>query len=303
MSDHVELYTIGELARRTGLPVRTIRFWSDSGILPPTGRTAGGYRLYDEAAAARLELVRTLRDLGIGLAAVQDVLSRQVTVAEVARVHLRAVDAEIRALRMRRAVLSVIAEQGGTTEETLMMHELARLSAAQRQQIVDEFVEGTFAGLDLDGDAGIVAEWMRELPDEPGRVDAWVELAGLTTDAAFGRRLREIALAGPQPAPGRDLRAAALEHVRPALADQVAPESAEGLRILDRIVDGPQQGPELLAWLETVADARVERYWELIATLNGRETAPPAVPALQWLIAALRAHSRPVEVSGRREGT
>ncbi|MFD1544080.1 MerR family transcriptional regulator [Nonomuraea guangzhouensis] len=89
MSDHVELYTIGELAHRTGLPVRTIRFWSDSGILPPTGRTAGGYRLYDEAAAARLELVRMLRDLGIGLAAVQDVLSRQVTVAELARVHLR----------------------------------------------------------------------------------------------------------------------------------------------------------------------------------------------------------------------
>ncbi|WP_308168297.1 MerR family transcriptional regulator [Nonomuraea sp. NEAU-A123] len=188
MSDHVELYTIGELADRTGLPVRTIRFWSDSGILPPTGRTAGGYRLYDEAAAARLELVRMLRDLGIGLAAVKDVLSRQVTVAEVARVHLRAVDAEIRALRMRRAVLSVIAEQGGTTEETLMMHELARLSAAQRRQIVDEFVEGTFAGLDLDGDAAIVAEWMRELPNEPApaQVGAWVELAGLTT--GVGRR-------------------------------------------------------------------------------------------------------------------
>ncbi|MFD1544079.1 hypothetical protein [Nonomuraea guangzhouensis] len=185
-----------------------------------------------------------------------------------------------------------------------MMHELTRLSAAQRQQIVDEFVEGTFAGLDLDGDAGIVAEWMRELPDEPapGQVGAWVELAGLTTDTAFRRRLRDIALAAPQPTPGRDLRAAALEHVRPALADEVAPESAEGLRILDRIVDGPQRGPELLAWLETVADARVERYWELIATLNGRETAPPAVPALQWLIAALRAHSRTAEVSGCREG-
>ncbi|MEV0349781.1 MerR family transcriptional regulator [Nonomuraea sp. NPDC050680] len=292
MSDHVEFYTIGELARRTGLPVRTIRFWSDCGILPPSGRTAGGYRLYDEAAAARLELIRMLRDLGIGLEAVQDVLSRQVTVAEVARVHLRAVDAEIRALRMRRAVLRVIAEQGGTTEETLMMHELARLSAAQRQQIIDEFVDGTFAGLDLDGDARIVAGWMRELPDEPahGQVGAWVELARLATDTDFRRRLRRIALAGPQPTSGDDLRAAALEHVRPALADEVAPESAEGLRILDRVVDSSQRGPELLAWLETVADARVERYWELIATLNGRETAPAAVPALQWLIAALRAH-------------
>lgn len=47
------------LARRTGVPVRTIRFWSDTGVIAPTGRSDGGYRLYDAAAVARLDLVRT----------------------------------------------------------------------------------------------------------------------------------------------------------------------------------------------------------------------------------------------------
>ncbi|WP_185949831.1 hypothetical protein [Microbispora sp. KK1-11] len=47
---------------------------------------------------------------------------------------------------------------------------------------------------------------------------------------------------------------------------------------------------ELRRWLETVADARVERYWQLIAVLNGREPAPSAMPAFTWLIAAIRAH-------------
>jgi len=57
-------FSIGQLARRTGIPVRTIRFWSDAGVLPPSGRTESGYRLYDAEDVARLELVRTLRDLG-----------------------------------------------------------------------------------------------------------------------------------------------------------------------------------------------------------------------------------------------
>ncbi|MBO0774332.1 MAG: MerR family DNA-binding transcriptional regulator, partial [Actinobacteria bacterium] len=38
------LLTIGELARLTGLPVKTIRFWSDEGLVPPADRTPAGYR-------------------------------------------------------------------------------------------------------------------------------------------------------------------------------------------------------------------------------------------------------------------
>ena len=293
MSDHTELYTIGELARRTGLPVRTIRFWSDSGVLPPAGRSVGGYRLYDAAAAARLDLVRMLRELGVGLDGVRQVLARQVTPAEVAALRLRAVDAEIWALQQRRAVLRVITERGGTTEETLMMHRLAQLSAAQRRQLIDEFIEDAFAGIPLDGDAGIVAGWMRELPDEPSpaQVDAWVELAELCADDDFRRRLRQIATAGPQPGGAADLRAPVLEHVAPALAAGVAPESAEGGRVLDRVVAPWHRGPELSGWLEVVADARVERYWELLALLNGHRPTPAAVPGFRWLIAALDAHT------------
>ena len=69
MEDDGPLLSIGELARRAGLPVRTIRFWSDTGVLPPAARSASGRRLYDAACVARLELVVTLRDLGLGLAA------------------------------------------------------------------------------------------------------------------------------------------------------------------------------------------------------------------------------------------
>ena len=47
MSTPAELFTIGQLAGRTGVPTRTIRFWSDAGLVPPAARSSHGYRLYD----------------------------------------------------------------------------------------------------------------------------------------------------------------------------------------------------------------------------------------------------------------
>ena len=78
------LLSIGELSSRTGLPVRTIRFYSDAGVVPEADRTEAGYRLYGEDALARLGLVRTLRDLGIDLATIRRVLEREVSVPDVA---------------------------------------------------------------------------------------------------------------------------------------------------------------------------------------------------------------------------
>ena len=58
--DRDDRITIGELARRSGLPVRTLRFYSDRG-LPAAGRSEAGYRLCEPGAVARVALVRTLR--------------------------------------------------------------------------------------------------------------------------------------------------------------------------------------------------------------------------------------------------
>lgn len=70
VSEDEPRFSIGQLAGHTGVSVRTIRFWSDRGVLPPSDRTAAGFRRYDAAAVARLELVRTLRELGVGLNAI-----------------------------------------------------------------------------------------------------------------------------------------------------------------------------------------------------------------------------------------
>ena len=130
------------------MPVRTIRFWSDSGLVPPTSRTDGDRRLYDAACVARLELVTTLRELGVSLANARSVLDGQVTAAAVAAVHLEALDTEIRALRLRRAVVAAVVKRFAGGTEMGMINKLARLSAAERRRIIDDFLAEVFAGLD-----------------------------------------------------------------------------------------------------------------------------------------------------------
>lgn len=303
MTDRTELFTIGQLSHRTGLPVRTIRFWSDEGVVPPTGRSTGGYRLYDAAAVARLDLVRTLRELGLDLATVRGVLAGQHTVADVARAHVRALDAEIRMLKLRQAVLRSVAQRGSTTEELRLVHDLARLSAQERQRIIDEFVTATFSGIDPDAPGAGLAAAMRsmpaELPDDPtpGQVDAWLELAELVADDGFRARVRQMAVtgagtgaAGPDTRPPYD-PARVTEQAGAAARDSIAPDSPAGQRILDGLVDPDTPVADRLRLadqVETFTDRRVERYWHLLGELNGRPPFPPTAPAFEWFIAALR---------------
>ena len=67
---------IGELARRTGLTVRALRHYDDIGLLVPSQRSDGGYRLYDRNDVARLYRIQALRRLDLSLAEIQGLLDR-----------------------------------------------------------------------------------------------------------------------------------------------------------------------------------------------------------------------------------
>lgn len=65
---------IGEVAERTGLSLRTIRHYEDVGVVAPSERSLGGFRLYTEAEVRRLALVRRMRPLGFCLEDVRELL-------------------------------------------------------------------------------------------------------------------------------------------------------------------------------------------------------------------------------------
>ena len=66
---------IGEVAQRTGVTQRTLRFYEEKGLLRPPSRMDGGFRLYSEDDVKRVEHIRRLQDLlGISLADIKDMV-------------------------------------------------------------------------------------------------------------------------------------------------------------------------------------------------------------------------------------
>ncbi|MFF8593310.1 MerR family transcriptional regulator [Streptomyces sp. NPDC015220] len=297
-TDGIRPLTIGELARATGLTVRTIRYWSDEGALPPVARSTGGYRLYDAASVARLELIRTLRELGLGLADVRRVLAGERTVAEVAAAHVAALDARIASLKVTRAVLSTVARRGSNAEETTLMNKLARLSAAERGRIIEDFTEEIFEGLDTaDPDIRTRLRFATaDLPADPtpAQVDAWVELAELIQDPGFRalmRRMIEFNAADRDPdAPaGTSLwfMSRLVQLAGEALRQGVAPGTSEAEEILRGLL-GDADRAAVLERLTAAASEQVARYRRLAAVLNGLEAQPAYDEEFSWVVAALR---------------
>lgn len=297
MDEHTDLLTIGRLARRTGLSARTLRFWSNEGVIAPAGRSAGGYRLYDAACVARVELIRTLRELGLGLDDVRRVLDRQETVAEVAAAHVTAIDAQIRALKVSRAVLSTVSKRRSTLEETALMNRMARLSATERVQIIDDFKADVFGRLDIDP---ALRERIRELridlPDDPtpDQVDAWIELAELVRDPDFRARLGTFmalntVTPGQEAPPGARIWWARqiVGDVAQAREKGVGPDTAAAAEFISTTF-GDADLRAVLASLEAGIDAGAERYRRLVGRVRGTRSAPDATEELRWLATALR---------------
>jgi MerR family copper efflux transcriptional regulator len=69
------LLQIGQVAERTGLSLRTIRFYEEHGLVRPTSRTDGGFRLYSDDDVARLEVIKRMKPLGFRLEEMQELLA------------------------------------------------------------------------------------------------------------------------------------------------------------------------------------------------------------------------------------
>src|SRR5258708_33548659 len=84
-----EALKVGELARRTGLTVRTLHHYDEIGLVRPSLHTEAGHRLYTSDDIARLQQVRSLRELGFSLEEIGNCLSQsEFSPLEVINLHL-----------------------------------------------------------------------------------------------------------------------------------------------------------------------------------------------------------------------
>ncbi|GIF48353.1 MerR family transcriptional regulator [Asanoa ferruginea] len=290
--------------------MRTIRFYSDAGLLPPTDRSTANHRRYDLEAVARLDLIRTLRELGLDLATIRGVLAEELSVAQAAARHADALDVQIRILRLRRGVLRAVARRGSDPKEMELMHRVVQLSEDERHRLINDFIDRTFGDLDANEDFVALLRSMRPyLPDEPTteQVDAWIELAELVRDPDFIASVRRMAehQAAERADGGRmglhhQLTMKVRDRVTSAMEAGIEPASPAAAAVLDEIVasyaetfettDTAAYRAKLLTRLRTANEPRTERYVHLIDIINDTPVAAPLGPVFDWLIAALEHH-------------
>lgn len=109
---------IGQIAARSGVPAKTIRYYESVGLLPQPDRTASGYRDYDEPALQRLRFVQRARSLGFSvrecanlLALYEDKQRASAEVKGLAREHVAQIDAKIAELRAMRRTLGKLIDK------------------------------------------------------------------------------------------------------------------------------------------------------------------------------------------------
>ncbi|MGM1018942.1 MAG: MerR family transcriptional regulator [Actinomycetota bacterium] len=112
-------WSIQEIARLTGTTSRTLRHYDDIGLLAPSRIAHNGYRHYDDAALVRLQRILLLRELGLGLPQIADVLERETSEASALASHLAWLREE--QTRLARQIASVESTITALNEgETLM---------------------------------------------------------------------------------------------------------------------------------------------------------------------------------------
>ncbi|WP_157121737.1 MerR family transcriptional regulator [Nocardia violaceofusca] len=291
------LMTIGELSVRTGVPVRTIRFYCDEGVLEAR-RSAAGHRLFDPATAVdRLQLVRRLRTLGLGLPAIMGVLTGTTSTTDAVAIEKASLDTELAALTWRRAALAAVADAPPGRH-------------AARLELLAAVGDGRRAYDDL------IAFWRRLLtPIAPELFDAFAAMNIPAPPADPTSRqvvaYAELATAATDPVLTAALTKQLWRHDPGHVRDKRALLAgvAEACAIVDPLVAAhvePRPGAELDRFLAAHAaargvrptaefrrrllygaddyDPRIRRYWTLTTEITGTTTTGAAQ---DWLYRAL----------------
>lgn len=310
--ENEELFSIGELSKRCGVPVKTIRHYADEGVVPPSATSEAGYRMYTQADARRLMVVRNLRALGFSLDAIASMLDGTRDPQDVAALQLDLVETQLRALGRQRAILQASASLRSREDVVAQLdvaYAAASLGAAEREhRLALWLVKAQPADAAKGSGAKIRAMVLDGLPDELSneQLAAWVRLAALLDDEglletlrlqhqpfadvswseeeqmAFGRGVMDV-LAETYPLLAEGAKADD-ERVQ-ALADRWASHFAQALGC-ERYADFPEWFAD---YARRTNDPRIERFWNDVSILRGTPPMPPFTRAQALLGEAYRA--------------
>jgi MerR family transcriptional regulator, thiopeptide resistance regulator len=90
-------WKVGELAKLTGLTIRTLRFYDQIGLFSPSGQTESGHRLYNESDLSRLQQILSLKELGLSLEEIKTALTGgQISPFEIVDLQIKQIKEQIK---------------------------------------------------------------------------------------------------------------------------------------------------------------------------------------------------------------
>src|SRR5687768_13450794 len=103
------LLKIGEVSKRSGIGIETLRFYERSGLLDKPNRTISGYRMYDASVIERLDFIKRAQVLGFSLTEIKQIIIEKRTghspcaeVREIVRLRLQELDERMKEMRRYR---------------------------------------------------------------------------------------------------------------------------------------------------------------------------------------------------------
>ncbi|MBI2724401.1 MAG: MerR family transcriptional regulator [Chloroflexi bacterium] len=132
---------IGEVAERTGVTQRTLRFYEEKGLLRPPSRLDGGFRLYSEADMRRVEQIKRLQTLlGFTLADIKEMVEAEEVKLQIRAQYRRDADVSDRKAKLSRAI-EVTERQVAVIDQKLAALEEMKAHLAQKLQQYQGWVE------------------------------------------------------------------------------------------------------------------------------------------------------------------
>ncbi|MGH2758090.1 MAG: MerR family transcriptional regulator [Actinomycetota bacterium] len=299
-----EVMTIGELARRAGVTTKTVRHYSNEGLLPPSQTSEAGYRLYAQDDLERLALIRALREAGLDLTAIRSVLDRKLPLREALTLRLLAIEAHVASLSRVGAAIRAALKAGPDEDDLRRLAMVTNQTDEGRKRVIERFFADVYDGLPVDQgmtDSLIEASTPR-LPDEPTRaqLDAWIELSEIVSDPRFIGWKRGVSEAWVATvidvASERTASEQATTSARKAIERGIGPDSAEAQQIVEGFLaaSASARGRELddgfraeLQQASEKYDPRELRYWELVGIINEGHVDVQTEESL-WLQEAIR---------------
>ncbi|ACZ23307.1 predicted transcriptional regulator [Sanguibacter keddieii DSM 10542] len=248
-TDHVTDRTVGDVARLAGVTVRTLHHWDTIGLVAPSGRSSGGYRLYRAADVARVHRVLLYRELGLPLERISELLDAPGATSAAT-------------LREQRAELA------------------AHISRLQSMVVaVDRLVEAADRGILLSDEEQVAIfgdgwqpSWVAEAHDRWGDSTQWAEYAERSASmdaddwqqvadraAALSQRLVDAMAAGVQP--GSPEADAVAELHRASIDEHFTCSRSMQVCLARTYTDDPRfrahyegLSPGLAAWLRAVIE-------------------------------------------------